>query len=199
MTDRDYCYPPDYTVLRNRLAIRNAADLDRAERQFVVERAAQLVPQGDFDLNHLRAIHRHLFQDIYEWAGEIRTVELSKRGQQFQLQRYIETGMADVSRRIAEARYFRGASPADFAQRAGIIIGDVNFAHPFREGNGRTQLQYLKQLGERAGYELELSRIQRDSWGSASREAHDGNYGPLSDTFGLAIQNPDPADDAPDL
>ncbi len=63
----------------------------------VGDRIAEGVPKGSFDLAHLRAIHRHLFQDVYDWAGELRTVEIFKGGNQFQFRQYIPTGMADVS------------------------------------------------------------------------------------------------------
>jgi cell filamentation protein len=53
------------------------------ERRLVVQRSREGAPTGDFDLRHLRAIHRHLFQDVYDWAGEIRTVEIAKGGSQF--------------------------------------------------------------------------------------------------------------------
>ena len=69
MSDRDYCYPPDYTALRNRLDIRGAPALEAAERELVALRLPEPVPAGDFDLAHLKAIHRHLFQDVYAWAG----------------------------------------------------------------------------------------------------------------------------------
>lgn len=187
MTDPVYCYPPDYTVLRNKLDIRDAADLARAERLFVVQRAAERIPDGDFDLEHLRAVHRHLFQDVYDWAGEVRTVEISKDGRQFQFRRYIETGMADVHRRIVQDRYFAGSSREEFARRAGAIMGDVNFVHPFREGNGRVQLQYLKMLAERAGIRFDLTRIERDAWNDASRRSHDGDTRLLSELIGRAM------------
>lgn len=126
MSDRHYCYPPDYTALKNTLDIQDAALLDRVEREFVTARIAQGIPSGDFDLAHLKAIHHHLFQDIYEWAGETRTVEISKGAHQFQFRRYIETGMADVHRRIVSQDYLRHLSPDGFADLAGEIIGDLN-------------------------------------------------------------------------
>lgn len=101
MSDTEYCYPPDYTVLRNKLGLRDAKELEFFEREFVMQRIAQGAPSGDFGLAHLQAIHRHLFQDVYEWAGEIRTVEIAKGGSQFQFRRFIETGMADIHRRLA--------------------------------------------------------------------------------------------------
>ncbi len=72
-------------VLRNKFGVSDSSLLDRLEREWVVQRVAEGCPTGDFDLAHLRAIHRHLFQDVFAWAGEIRTVEISKNGDQFQL------------------------------------------------------------------------------------------------------------------
>lgn len=59
MSDREYCYPPDFTTLRNKLNIRDLPTLEAAERQFVAQRLLEAVPRGDFDLEHLKAIHRH--------------------------------------------------------------------------------------------------------------------------------------------
>ena len=176
MSDREYCYPPDFTVLRNRLDIRDSGTLEAAERQFVAQRLLEAVPAGDFDLAHLKAIHRHLFQDIYEWAGQIRTVEIAKGGSRFLPRRLIEVGMANVHRRVVAAGYFQGTSPEAFADGAGPVLGDVNHVHPFREGNGRTQLQYLKRLVERAGHGLNFTRLNREAWMDASRRSNAGDH-----------------------
>ena len=174
MSDELYCYPPDYRVLKNRLDIRDGDVLAAAEAEFVRTRIEQGSPSGQFDLNHLRDIHHHLFQDVYEWAGEVRQVELSKGGHQFQPKRFIEAGMADVHRRLVEQKYFTGAHKEIFVQDVGGIIGDVNYVHPFREGNGRTQLQYLKQLGDRAGFAVDISKLDPDEWINASIRSHAG-------------------------
>ena len=80
MTEGDpYVYPGTF-VLRNRLGIKNYKRLDRVERSMVSQRISEGVPDGKFDLAHLQAIHRHLFQDIYDWAGELRTLEINKGG-----------------------------------------------------------------------------------------------------------------------
>jgi cell filamentation protein len=185
--DTRYCYPPDYSVLRNRFNIRDQADLDAVEREFVAQRWREPAPGGQFDLAHLKALHRHLFQDVYEWAGELRTVEISKEGHQFQFRRYIETGMADVHRRLVASDFLKGLDPADFAREAGTIMGDVNYVHPFREGNGRTQLLYLKLLAAQAGHPLDLTRIGRDAWMAASREAHLGRYEAMGRCIAVAL------------
>ena len=103
-------------------------------------------------------------------------VDIVKEGSRFQPRRFIETGMADVHRRVVAARYFRGTSPEAFADGTGSIMGDVNHVHPFREGNGRTQLQYLKQLAERAGRGLDLTQLDRDTWMEASRLSNLGDH-----------------------
>ena len=143
MSDDPYVYPGT-TVLINCLGIRDPDELERVERRLVVQRAEESVPTGDFDLPHLRAIHRHLFQDVYDWAGALRTLEIRKDDQQFQFQRFIATGMADVHRRLVEQDDLRGLTAAGFAAAAGEIMGDVNYVHPFRDGNGRVQTLYLQ-------------------------------------------------------
>jgi len=163
-------------VLRNRLGIVDAERLDRVERRLATQRAKRGVPTGDFDLKHLCAIHHHLLQDIYDWAGDLRTVEINKGGHQFQFRRYIQTGMSDVRRRLVQSKFLRGLGPDDFAQQAGVIIGDVNYIHPFREGNGRAQALYLKQLAAQAGHDLDLRRIDPALWVEASKSSHGADY-----------------------
>ena len=184
MSDRDYCYPPDYTVLRNRL---DTSALEETERELVVQRLLEPVPAGDFDLAHLKAIHRHLFQDVYAWAGEVRTVEIAKDESRFQPRRFIETGMADIHRLIVAAGYFAGLGPDEFAGGACPVLGDINHVHPFREGNGRMQLQYLKQLAARAGHVLDLTQLDRAAWLNASRRSNTGDHAAMARCIRYAL------------
>ena len=186
MSDDPYVYPGT-TVLKNKLNIRDAALLDYHERELVTQRTREGIPKGDFDLAHLQAIHRHLFQDVYDWAGKIRTVEISKGGHQFQFRQYVRTGMDYVHRQLIAADYLKGLSRPDFAAKAGEVIGNVNYVHPFREGNGRTQLQYLKQLAERAGHTLDSTRIKRDEWYHASREANETRFDAMARAIEAAL------------
>lgn len=151
------------------------------------QRIAEGIPFGKFDFAHLRAIHRHLFQDIYDWAGEIRTVEISKGAQQFQFRQYIPTGMADVHRRLVRSRFLASLSPSDFARQVAVIIGDVNYIHPFREGNGRTQLQYLKLLAARAGHPIDLARLNTTRWIEASQVSHAADYSLMAQLIAEAV------------
>jgi cell filamentation protein len=181
-----YLYPGT-DVLKNRLNIKDAVQLDEAEREIVLNRLRQGIPKGKFDLDHLRAIHRHLFSPIYEWAGEVRTVEMSKGGSQFQFTKYIETGMADIHRRLKAERFLKNKSPKVFAQKAAEILGDINYVHPFREGNGRTQLLYAQQLAEQAGYNLDLTKIDSAQWINASKEANEARYDAMAACLETAL------------
>jgi len=176
MSDEIYCYPPDFKVLRNRFNIRDEAELDVVEREFVVQRLREPSPTGAFDRAHLQAIHQHLFQDVYDWAGELRVIEISKGGSQFQFVRFIETGLRNVHDRLIQRKFLKALDAPTFAWEAGQILGDVNYVHPFREGNGRTQLVYLTQLAERAGHLIDLAKINKSEWLMASRDAHLGHY-----------------------
>lgn len=185
--DTEYCYPPSFTVLKNKLNIRDASTLGEVERRFVVARMRSGIPDGDFDLAHLKVIHHHLFQDVYDFAGKLRTVEISKDGHQFQFRRFIETGMADVHRRLVARDFLRHLKVSEFARHAGEIMGDINYVHPFREGNGRTQLAYLKRLSEEAGHVMNLRKIDKGLWLEASRQAHLGKYDQMAACIGATI------------
>lgn len=188
MSDPVYCYPPDHTVLRNKFDIDVATELEVTEREYSTFRIEQGCPAGDFDLDHLKAIHGHIFQDVYPWAGELRTVELRKPGSQFMFRQFIETGMADVHRRVVASDYLKGTSPSDFSDKAGEIIGDINHIHPFREGNGRTQLQYLSQLADQAGHKIDLGKLEPRAWIEASVKANEGDYTGMRDCIHDALE-----------
>ena len=142
---------PETGQLRNKVGAGTKVALDDAEGDLSFARLMQLLdrpvkPTGGFD--ELRAIHRHLFQDVYDWAGEPRTVEISKGGDQFQFRQFLDQGVAYVHGEIKKANFLRGLKAEEFAAKVGKIIGDLNYAHPFREGNGRTQFTFLMQLGQ---------------------------------------------------
>ena len=78
----EYCYPGT-TVLKNKLDLTDAKELDAFEAEVSDLRADEELPAGDLDFQHFKAIHRHLFQDVYDWAGEVRNVRISKDGNMF--------------------------------------------------------------------------------------------------------------------
>jgi cell filamentation protein len=96
--------------------------------------------------------------------------------------------MADVHGRLVRSRFLKGLSSAQFAEQASVIVGDINYIHPFREGNGRTQLQYLKQLAEGAGHSLDLAHIPATRWIEASISSHSAAYGPMAAAIAAALK-----------
>lgn len=171
MTDDPYSYPPDFRVLRNRLDERNPEHLALFERNYSRVRAERGVPNGDFDADHLKAIHKHLFQDIYDWAGGFRTIDIRKDDTRFMPADRLEIAISDIHRRIEKSRRLQGLTPAKFAEEAAVLVGDLNFAHPFREGNGRTQLAFLKCLSAQAGHNIDIAKLDKEAWVKASIES----------------------------
>lgn len=181
-----YTYP-DSPILRNKFGIQDRGALEFAELSFVSQRLSEEVPHGNFDLRHLRDIHFHLFQDVFEWAGDVRKVDISKGGSGFHPKDLIETAMADVHRRLAVQGFLCGLGRDEFAVQVAEYMGDVNRTHLFRDGNGRTQFQYLKQLGERAGHDIDLTKFKRESWIEASINANRFKMGLMVDCIRKAV------------
>lgn len=173
-----YLYP-ESNVLINKFDIRDIEELRATEVKLVALRMASDVPTGNFDLKHLQAIHKHLFQDVYDWAGKIRTIEMRKGDARFQRVEYIKAEMAEVHNRLVEANFLRGCGRSRFSKQAAEIIGAVQVQHPFREGNSRSQLMYLKQLAAAAGHFFDHSQFPPLQWVHANLSAYHGEYDPM--------------------
>jgi cell filamentation protein len=155
---------PATGVLRNRLGITDVDVLARAEARFAFHAEIELYASGTtvdrWDLGALQSIHRHLFADIYEWAGELRTVDIAKGASTFALARHLRQAAADVFRQVPQADRPRGVAPPRFARSAARFLADLNALHPFREGNGRTQRAFLQLLARDAGYHLLWGEVE---------------------------------------
>jgi cell filamentation protein len=143
-------------VLRNKLGLSTAAELEAAEREIthaalILLRETQVRPT--YDLPHLCTVHRRIFADIYEWAGRVRTVAISK-GSLFCLPRYIEPSAAEIFRQLSDENFLQSLERDVFLDRLTYYLGEVNAIHPFREGNGRTQRAFFEQLADDAGFTL---------------------------------------------
>ena len=131
-----YCYPGT-TVLKNRAGLHTQADLDFFEEEATAQRFAEPLPSGKLDLRHLRAIHRHLFQDVYTWAGALRTVRISKGGNSFCYPENLDHEIRRLFADLARQKNLSGLDAASFADKAAHFLAELNAIHPFREGNGR--------------------------------------------------------------
>jgi cell filamentation protein len=151
-------------VLRNKLGLRTAGELEAAERE--ITHAALIflkespVPPT-YDLSHLCAVHRRIFGDIYDWAGQLRAVAIAK-GSWFCLPQYIESSSAEIFRALHGENLLRGLSRDAFTDRLTYYLGEVNAVHPFREGNGRAQRAFFEQLASDAGFVLDWQHLDAD-------------------------------------
>lgn len=177
-----YCYPGT-TVLINRLNLRTQKELDAFEAEITAQRADEPLPAGDFDAAHYRAIHRHLFQDVFTWAGDLRTVRMAKDGNWFCYPEYIEAELGELFSRLLEANLLHNLTEQDFARECAHFLAELNAIHAFREGNGRTQLTFLALLADQAGHPLALERLNPADMMAAMIASFHGNENPLSATI----------------
>lgn len=185
----DYTYPGTH-VLKNRADIRDFAALQRFERGVTAIRIQELREkpiQGDYDLAHLQAIHKQIFKDVYEWAGEVRTVDIAKgpAGDRtlFTFKEDIPKKAVEVHATIKEANYLRGMDREQFANKMADVYAGVNEMHPFREGNGRSTREFIGQLAREAGYQLDYSKVDRQTWNEAAKQSARGNLEPVREVF----------------
>jgi cell filamentation protein len=180
-------------VLRNRLGITDRAELARVEASLTASRIYDLQLSrlsGRYDLAHLQAFHRYIFHDVYDWAGELRTVSIGK-GAVFCLPQHLVSAASEVFAWLARDRHLRGLGRAEFVDRLTALLADVNALHPFREGNGRTQRAFLAQLARDAGYRIRWAAMDPEANIVASRAAHRGDNAPLRDLLKQIVDSSD--------
>ena len=178
-----YVYP-DTEVLRNKADIRDEAALEAFEADACAVRMLELIDnpiQGVFDLKHLCAIHRYLFQDVYDWAGEIRTVDISRGASRLANFGLIEGYLGQQLNGLAEENFLRGTKPEGFVVRLAHYMGEINAAHPFREGNGRVQWLFCSQLADQAGYFIDFEKVNQARMYEVMIAGFNGNDKPLAD------------------
>lgn len=180
MMQDPYCYA-NSRVLKNKLGITDGDELHDEERNLSNLRNKELMQSpiiGNFDLKHLQAIHKYLFQDIYDWAGEIRTVDIAK-GTLFCRLFAIEPESERIFGELKSEKYLRGLSVGDFAKRLAYYLAEINALHPFREGNGRTQREFIRQLAFQNNYFLSYAGITQDEMVEASVASFKMDYAPF--------------------
>ena len=188
--DQRYCYPHS-SVLINKLGIEDAEKLHIAEREITSLRIANAkinVIKGKFDLLHLKKIHKYVFGDIYEWAGEIRWVNIAK-GNIFCNYEFIETNADSLFNRLRSENYLLDTSKEEMPFRLSYYLSEINVLHPFREGNGRVQRLFIEYLAENAGYSVDFSQVTDRQMIEASAASFLCDYTKMNELFS-AITSP---------
>ena len=172
----DNCYKGT-TCLINNLDIRDKKQLDIVESQITVAKISILQHnpiEGNVDFEHYKAIHKFIFEDLYDWAGIPRTVDISKKGTFFVAAKNIDEIATACFERLKNQNYFKNLELDDFVEKITDFYCVTNNLHPFREGNGRTQRVFLSQLALNAGYEMDFSNMDTDELMVATIQAANG-------------------------
>lgn len=176
--DDPYCYPGT-TVLRNRRNLRRQEALDRFETAITAQRFDEPLPAGKLTEQHYQRVHRHLFRDVYTWAGEYRTVRISKGDSTFCYPEHIAREMAKLFADLRRDNNLDGLSAEQFARKAASFLANLNAIHPFRDGNGRSQMAFMALLAARAGHPLHLARLVPTDFMAAMIRSFQGDEEPL--------------------
>lgn len=203
-------YTNQQGVMKNRLSIEDAETLSFAERDYSAARLYEIQTgeapaetRGQFDADHLRAIHGHTFQDVYEWAGVTRGDDLMLEGVAHKQPEHLikaTTSFEEASQvnarldafcdRLAQQDHLRGLSREAFSQQAADAMSELNQIHPFREGNGRTQREFMTQLAQQAGHELSFEGVTQQRMTVASFDSAQGDKETMRRLFS-EITDPD--------
>ena len=185
-------YTQDNETLKNRLGITSYPELERTCAAYAATRFALLHdgfgPQPTFDAGHLKALHRHLFQDVFEWAGRTRDEEITlsdgtiahapslrKGGHSFTAGPDIPGALDRVFASLAADGHLVGRARLDFADKAADLLITLNDIHPFREGNGRAQRAFLSELAKAAGHPIAFDVMSGQRNRIVSRSATAGD------------------------
>ena len=139
--------------------------------------------RGEPNFKYLCKIHKHIFGDIYSWAGKIRTVDISK-GNMFCNSQFILENAEDIFNRLKKENYLQDYKEVDkMSERLAYYLSEINALHPFREGNGRAQREFIIVLARRAGYVVDFSKVSQEEMIQASEKAFYCDYRHMNDIF----------------
>ena len=157
-----YCYP-NTEILINKLNIKDAKKLSIYEAKITAAKSLSLRQKGitgNFDKKHFLEIHHYLFEDIYPFAGKLREENIAKGTFRFAMWEYIEPELEKLLKKLKEENYLANLSKEELAKKLAYYLAELNVLHPFREGNGRTEREFIRQLALKNGYILNLKRVE---------------------------------------
>lgn len=185
---------PETGILRNLVGASTSAELAQAEADLVAVRIIQLrdhqlVPSTR-DLHELQGLHRHLFQDIFPWAGEIRTIDMRRGdGDFFAPCAGIPVNLDNVFVSLSHQGYLQDLGEGEFLKALAHFYDDLNFIHPFREGNGRAQRLFWSRVAFDAGWILDWAPVYGSELNESSRLAREkGDVAALEKTLAKCVR-----------
>jgi len=162
-----FLYPGTKTLI-NLFNIKDPEKLQELESAYYHVRLNQLCPLGKFDYDHLKDVHYHLFGDVYPWAGQERTIDIAKNNSYFAHVKFLTREMNKTFSKLQGEYYLQGLEKNEFCIRLAHYFNEINAAHPFREGNGRTLRLFTESLANQAGYKLRWIDVGKKEYLAAS-------------------------------
>ena len=180
-------YYPNTTTFVNLLNISSSQKLRDKEADFTAIRSIELLQNAavnvtpqTFDFKHLRAIHHHLFQDLYEWAGKPRSYDVEKNGDEFTPATHLPKYETQVfSRSMNFSNLSQRPSIDEASKKLASCLGIINTYHPFPEGNGRAQRIFITEVANTHQYSINWNAVHPWEIVETSKQVHIGNYEPL--------------------
>ena len=176
------------TCLINKFGVQNEEQLANLEATITHAKTTLLESHPaklPLDFDYYKSIHRFLFEDLYDWAGELRTVDLSKKGTAFCPADQLESLCNACFDRLKRMNYLKGLAKGQFIEELVDLYCTTNLLHPFREGNGRVQRIFISKLIEYNGYQFNFSNIDPDDLMTATIQAANG----VTDQLHALFQN----------
>ncbi len=174
--DRDPHSQDGQSCPRNYFGLLSYTELTKLERIYSEQRLIELENagvSGRFDRQHLCSINFYIFQDVFPWAGQLRVVGLSKPGgAPFAAPAHITSSLTTLFQKLSGENHLNGLRVNDFAERAAYYLGEINAIHPFREGNGRTQREFVRQIAANAGHTISWAGFTQEQMTVASILSH---------------------------
>ena len=155
-----YCYEGT-DILKNKLNIQDQEKLYNYERKIVLTKLFILRQKeniGNFDIKHFLWIHKFLFDEVYGFAGLFRSENIAKGNFRFAEWQYIEQELVKLLDKLKEENYLKGLSKEEMSKKLAYYMAELNVLHPFREGNGRTIREFIREIAVYNGYELDLTK-----------------------------------------
>ena len=187
----DGCYE-NSSVLINKFDIKDQKLLDQMEQSItsaLIAKAFIEIPFSNVDFNFYKSLHKYIFADIYDWAGEVRKVNMSKKGTDFCNFKEIEENGNRIFTRLKNTNYLNDLQDETFIDEFTDIFCELNYLHPFREGNGRVQRLFLSMLLSNMNKKLDFSKIDKDLFMIATIKSVNGDVFMLKDIFSSNIEN----------
>lgn len=186
MSNTDDPYIQGNGVLKNKLGVTSEVALDKIEATKTYARLhliSKKGPKGPFSYDRLKATHRYIFQDIYEWAGQPRTISISKGDSNFTPSYLVQHKMENLFTRLEKDHFLQNLKPKEFAGKITEFFADLNQIHPFREGNGRMQRAFTEALAKQAGYDLAFDISTKERMIDISIKSHQGDLSGMNRLF----------------